>query len=64
MSLLLIAAAKGHTEMLTLMSSNPRMDMHKTDRYGVNAFWIASYFGHVETMRALVQWKVNIYAKN
>ena len=38
--------------------------MNKTDRYGVNAFWIAAYYGHIDAMRTLVQFKVDIYAKN
>ena len=50
MSLLLIAAAKGHTEMINLMFQNKRIDVNKTDKFGVNAFWIASFYGQIETM--------------
>ena len=64
MSLLLIAAAKGHTEMINLIFQNNKVDVNKTDKYGVNAFWIASFYGHIETMRVLVQHKVDIYARN
>ena len=47
MNLILIAAAKGHTEMINLISQNEKVEMHKSDKYGVNAFWIASFYGHI-----------------
>ena len=64
MNLVLIASAKGHTEMINLISQNEKVEMHKADKYGVNAFWIASFYGHIETMRVLVNHKLDIYARN
>ena len=45
MSLLLIAAAKAHDEMINLMLQNPRLDINKRDKFGINAFWIAAFYG-------------------
>ena len=45
MFLLLIAAAKGYDEMINLMLQNQRLDINKTDKFGVNAFWIAAFYG-------------------
>ncbi len=51
MFLLLIAAAKGFIEIIQLMGKNASLDINKTDRNGVNAFWIAAWFNRVDTMR-------------
>ena len=45
MFLLLIAAAKAHDEMINLMLQNPRLDINKRDKFGINAFWIAAFYG-------------------
>lgn len=31
----------------TLLANN-KIDVNKCDKYGVNAFWIATFFGHVD----------------
>jgi ankyrin repeat protein len=51
MFLLLIAAAKGFTEIIELMWSNSGLDVNKQDAQGVNAFWVAAWFGRVDVMR-------------
>ena len=45
MFLLLIAAAKGFDDLINLMMQNGRLDINKRDKYGVNAFWIAAFYG-------------------
>ena len=62
--LLLVAAAKGNTGIMNLMFQNKGLDINKTDRYGVNAFWIASFYSKIDAMRMLAQKKVNILATN
>ena len=44
---LLIVCARGDFEMVNLMLQNSRLDINKTDGYGVNAFWISAFYGHV-----------------
>ena len=62
MFLLLIAAAKGHDEMINLMLQNQRLDVNKRDKFGVNAFWLASFYGHVSTIGLLKRTDIDIYA--
>ena len=64
MFLLLIAAAKGHDEMINLMLQNSRIQINKRDKFGVNAFWIAAFYGQVSTMELLRRTDIDIYAKN
>ncbi len=62
--LLMIAAAKGYIDLIDLMSQNSTLDVNKTDKNGVNAFWIAAWFGRVETMRKLLSMHVDAHATN
>jgi len=64
MFLLLIAAAKGFDEMVNLLVQNPKIDVNRTDKFGVNAFWIAAFYGHVSTMQVLRHSEVDMYACN
>jgi len=50
MFLLLIAAARGYDEMINLMVQNPRLDVNKQDKHGINAFWIAAFYGQTSTL--------------
>ena len=45
---LLLAAAKGDKELVHMIVTNPSTRISKTDAYGVNAFWVAAFYGHVE----------------
>lgn len=45
---LLLAAAKGDRELVHMILTNPNTRINKTDAYGVNAFWVAAFYGHVE----------------
>jgi len=62
--LLMIVAAKGNVQMLNLMMANKTLDVNKTDRFGVNAFWIAAFYGRIEFLQILLTCKANIYATN
>jgi hypothetical protein len=52
-NLLMVAASKGSTQMLHLMIANKTIEINKQDRYGVNAFWIAAFYGRIEFMQIL-----------
>ena len=60
--LLLIASAKGNLEMMNLMLANQTIDLNKKDKYGVNAFWIACFYGRIDVMRRLRAANVDQYA--
>lgn len=60
----MIVAAKGNVQMLNLMMANKTLDVNKTDRFGVNAFWIAAFYGRIEFLQILLTCKANIYATN
>lgn len=51
---LLIATAKGLYEMVDYMLTNKNTDVNMRDKNGVNAFWIACWFGNVDIMRLLI----------
>ena len=61
---LLIACAKGDTEFLNLMLSNPRLEINKKDKNGVNAYFMAAYHGNVSVMRRLMEKGAEIFEKN
>ena len=60
----MIAAAKGFTDIIQLMSQNSTLDLNKTDRNGVNAFWIAAWFSRIKVMRQLLAMGVDSHAAN
>ncbi len=40
------------------------MNINKTDKYGINAFWIAAFYGNIEVMKRLVERGADIFARN
>jgi ankyrin repeat protein len=46
--------------MAKLIVSNPNTDLNRTDNYGVNAFWIASFYGNLEIMKFLKDQGIDI----
>jgi len=62
--LLMIASAKGFIDLIELMSQNSTIDVNKTDKNGVNAFWIAAWFGRTETLSKLLSMHVDPLASN
>ena len=36
--------------MVELIANNPMTEINKADCYGVNAFWIAAFYGHVDVI--------------
>ena len=40
------------------------MNINKTDKYGINAFWIAAFYGNIEVMKSLVDRGADIFARN
>lgn len=54
-SAFLLAGARGHTEIV--LAAHPRADPKVLNRYGGTALIPACHYGHVETVRALLEWK-------
>ncbi len=36
--------------MVAMIASNPLTKINKCDSYGVNAFWVAAFYGHVDVI--------------
>ena len=47
-----------------MMLQNKTVNINKTDKYGINAFWIASFYGNIEVMKRLVDRGADIFARN
>jgi ankyrin repeat protein len=54
-SAFLLAGARGHTEIV--LAAHPKADPRVLNRYGGTALIPACHYGHVETVRALLEWK-------
>ncbi len=35
-------------EMVAMIATNPNTRINKQDGYGVNAFWVAAFYGHID----------------
>ena len=35
-------------EMVAMIVSNPNTRINKQDSYGVNAFWVAAFYGNID----------------
>jgi ankyrin repeat protein len=62
--LLMIAAAKGNENIVECMVNNGRLEIDKTDKFGVNAFWIACFYSNVAIMHRLVLNGIDYKIKN
>jgi ankyrin repeat protein len=59
------AVAKGRLDIINLMLKNKGLDLNAKDIYsGINAFWLACYFGHSQIMRELANSGIDIYIMN
>lgn len=54
-SAFLLAGARGHTAIV--LAAHPKADPKVLNRYGGTALIPACHYGHVETVRALLEWK-------
>jgi uncharacterized protein len=54
-SAFLLAGARGHTEIV--LAAHAKADPKVLNRYGGTALIPACHYGHVETVRALLEWK-------
>jgi uncharacterized protein len=54
-SAFLLAGARGHTEIV--LAAHAKADPQVLNRYGGTALIPACHYGHVETVRALLEWK-------
>ena len=46
------------------MLQNRNIEVNKTDSFGVNAFWIAAFYGHLNVMKRLMSKGADIYSRN
>ena len=60
----LIACAKGNLDFVNLMLCNPGLDINKTDKNGVNCYFMAAYHGHIPIMRRLMEKGIDMFRKN
>ena len=51
-------------DFVELMLKNKTININRTDSYGINAFWIAAFYGHPEIMRLLIARGADIFARN
>ena len=40
--------------MVAMIVTNPNTRINKTDAYGVNAFWVAAFYGHVDVRFSII----------
>jgi ankyrin repeat protein len=40
------------------------VNVNKTDKFGINAFWIAAFYGHPEIMKLLMSKGADIFSRN
>ena len=60
-----MAAAKGNVEILELMLKNKALDIQiKEHKTGLNAFWIACFFGHGHFMKVLAENGIDVLVAN
>ena len=58
---LMLAVTKGNTEFVEIMLQNPTLDINIIDeREGVNAFWLAAYYGHGDVMSLLAKKGIDV----
>ena len=60
----MIAVAKGNSEIIDLMLRNEKIDINQKDEFGVNAFWIACFYGKVEAIKTLNYMNIDMHVKN
>lgn len=46
------------------MLQNSSLQINKKDSHGVNAFWIAAYYGEIHIMSILKDKKIDIHVRN
>ena len=63
-SLLMLAAAKGFDTLAEIMLSKGGCDVNLKDRYGVNAYWVASFYGQLVVMKLLLSKGTNQFVSN
>ena len=51
-------------EMVAMIANNPNTDINKTDCYGVNAFWLSAFYGHIDIMNFLVSKGIDKGSRN
>ena len=53
------AASKGSEEMINLILENKNINIHMVNEHGVNAFWVAAFYGHGTIMTILAKKGIN-----
>ena len=60
----MIAASKGSSEIMELLLLNKHLDIQVTNESGVNAFWIACFYGHGNIMKLLSSRNIDLMTVN
>jgi ankyrin repeat protein len=47
-----------------MIVNNPQTNINQIDKHGVNAFWVASFYGHIEIMRYLLSKGIDTMSRN
>ena len=50
--------------MIDLMLKNKNINIHVENEHGVNAFWVAAFYGHGTIMTILAKRSINTLSKN
>ena len=61
---IMVASAVGSTELILLMLKNKFLNIEVKDKSGINAFWVACYFGHGNIMYQLANVGIDVLSTN
>lgn len=51
-------------EFVNIMLNNKTVEVNRIDSFGVNAFWISAFYGHLSIMKRLMEKGADIYCRN
>ena len=60
----MVAAAVGSKEFMQLLLKNKTIDFEVKDSSGINAFWVACFYGHGSVMSLLANKGIDVLASN
>lgn len=61
----MLATAKGDKHLVAMIvNHSPHVNINKCDKHGVNAFWVAAFYDHVEILRYLASKGLDIMNRN
>lgn len=51
-------------DFVELMLRNKNININRTDKFGINSFWIAAFYGNIEVMKKLMERGIDMFARN